>query len=222
MTATGFIDDALFAASAGLATFFAPCAFPLLPGYVGYYMGRGGDGGGSSPAVQSAVVAALGSLVALGAVAGAVFAAGRTLTSVLPLLEPVVGALLVVFGLLVLSGRSPSATVGLTPRPESLLGFGVFGAAYAVAAAGCVVPLVFGVAARAVSLPLVGGLAVLGVYVGAATAPLVGVTLLASVGIDSWRSLGGYTGCIERVAAAVMVAAGVGQLYLSVFVLDVL
>ena len=35
--------------SAGVATFFAPCAFPLLPGYVAYYLGHGaGDATPSS------------------------------------------------------------------------------------------------------------------------------------------------------------------------------
>jgi cytochrome c biogenesis protein CcdA len=28
-----------FALSAGAATFFAPCAYPLLPGYVAFYLG---------------------------------------------------------------------------------------------------------------------------------------------------------------------------------------
>ena len=31
-----------FAFSAGVATFFAPCAYPLLPGYVAFYLGDAG------------------------------------------------------------------------------------------------------------------------------------------------------------------------------------
>ena len=38
MAGTTLAGALAFAASAGLATFFAPCAFPLLPGYVGYYL----------------------------------------------------------------------------------------------------------------------------------------------------------------------------------------
>ncbi len=39
-----------FAFSAGLGTFFAPCAYPLLPGYVSFYLGEtaGGDGAAST------------------------------------------------------------------------------------------------------------------------------------------------------------------------------
>ncbi|MFC4247526.1 cytochrome C biogenesis protein, partial [Natribaculum luteum] len=29
-----------FAFTAGLATFFSPCAYPLLPGYVGFYVSQ--------------------------------------------------------------------------------------------------------------------------------------------------------------------------------------
>lgn len=33
-----------FAFTAGAVTFFAPCAYPLLPGYVAYYLGESSDG----------------------------------------------------------------------------------------------------------------------------------------------------------------------------------
>ncbi|MFB6161115.1 MAG: cytochrome c biogenesis CcdA family protein [Haloferacaceae archaeon] len=219
MTSTAFLTALAFAASAGLATFFAPCAFPLLPGYVGYYLQQSAaDRAGAVPAAA----AATGSLAALAVVAGLAFALGRTLTGLLPLLEPVVGVGLVAFGLLVLVDRTPTVTVPLPRRPESLLGFGAFGAVYALAAAGCVVPLFLGVVTQAATLPLPAGAAVLGVYAGAVTVPLVGVTLLTSAGTESWRSLARYAGRAKRVAAGVMVVAGLGQVYLSVVVLDVL
>lgn len=218
MTAPTSLGALAFAASAGLATFFAPCAFPLLPGYVGYYVHRSGT---DPPGVASAAAAAVGSLAALGVLAGLAFTLGRTLTAMIPRLEPVVAVALIGFGALILADRVPTVTVPLPQRPESVLGFGVFGALYAVAAAGCVVPLFVGVVAQASTLSLPGGVAVLGVYAASVTAPLVGVTLLASAGLESWRALGRYTGGMKRVAGGVMIAAGLGQLYLSVVVLEV-
>jgi cytochrome c-type biogenesis protein len=213
-----FVGALAFAASTGVTTFFAPCAFPLLPGYVGYYVEQSGDSAG----VVSAGAAAGGALVALGAVAGLVFALGRTVTSVLPLFEPVVGVGLVAFGALALTGRAPDLRVALPERPSSLVGFGAFGAVYAVAAAGCVAPLFLGVVTQALAFSPTRGLAVLGVYAGAVAAPLVGVTLLTSAGVETWREMGRYAGSLERAAAVVMILAGVGQLYLSIVVLDVL
>jgi cytochrome c-type biogenesis protein len=39
-----------FAFSLGMGTFLAPCAFPLLPGYVAFYVGSGDGGGGPASA----------------------------------------------------------------------------------------------------------------------------------------------------------------------------
>ena len=40
MVVSVFAGTVAFAVSAGVATFLAPCAYPLLPGYVGYYLSQ--------------------------------------------------------------------------------------------------------------------------------------------------------------------------------------
>jgi cytochrome c-type biogenesis protein len=213
------VGAAAFAAGTGVATFFAPCAFPLLPGYVGYYVAESDS---DTAVVAAAVAAAVGAVTAIAAVAGLVLAVGQPARDALPVLEPVIGLGLVAFGALVLTGRSPEVRVPLPERPTSVLGFGAFGAVYAVAAAGCVVPLFVGVVAQALALPAAGATAVLGAYAGGVAAPLVGVTLLAGAGVDAWRDLGAHAGSVQQLAGVVMVLAGLGQLYLSVFELNVL
>jgi cytochrome c-type biogenesis protein len=207
-----------FAVGAGVATFFAPCAFPLLPGYVGYYL-REHDDPGVAGMVAPGAAAAAGAVVALGVVGAAAFLLGSAVTAYVPLFEPVAGAVLVVVGLLVVTDTAPTLRVGLPARPASAAGFFVFGAGYAVAAAGCVVPLFVGVVTQALARPPVGSAAVFAAYAGSVAVPLVGVTLLAGAGVDAWRSLGRHGGRIERLAGWVMVVAGVGQLVLSAFVL---
>ena len=207
-----------FAASAGVATFFAPCAFPLLPGYVGYYASES-ERASMLPAAGAATV---GALAALAVVTGLVLVVGQPLKAALPVLEPVVGAALLVFGILTFVGRGPELRLPLPERTASVTGFGVFGAVYAVAAAGCVVPLFVGVVTQALALPAGGATAVLGVYALGVTLPLTGVTLLAGVGIDNWRRAGVYTGHVTKLAGAVMALAGLGQIYLAVFELGVL
>ncbi|MFC6872429.1 cytochrome c biogenesis CcdA family protein [Halobellus marinus] len=217
MTSAAFLGTLGFAAGAGIATFFAPCAFPLLPGYVGYYLKQNSE----QPALVSGAAAAAGAIVTLGGVAALAFALGTRLTSILPLFEPLIGAALVVFGVAVLAGKT-APTIPLPERPESLLGFGIFGAVYAVAAAGCVVPVFLGVIAQASALSTGRGLAVLGTYAGAVALPLVGVTLLTDAGVTEWRNVGRYSGRLKQAAGVLLIVAGVGQLYLSIVVLDVL
>ncbi|ERG97772.1 MAG: cytochrome c biogenesis protein [Haloquadratum sp. J07HQX50] len=208
-----------FAASAGVATFFAPCAFPLLPGYVGYYLSENDVNTGM---LAPAGAAAGGALGALAVVALLVLAVGQPVKTALPALEPVIGAGLIAFGIVTLLSRGPELRVPLPERPASVTGFGVFGAVYAVAAAGCVVPLLFGVVAQALAFPIHAGAFVLAVYALGVTLPLVGMTLLAGVGINSWHSLGAYSRRVQQVAAVVMIVAGGGQIYLAVFELGVL
>jgi cytochrome c-type biogenesis protein len=51
-----------FAFTLGTLTFFSPCAYPLLPGYVSYYLGRGGepDGGVAAGPAATGVPTAAG------------------------------------------------------------------------------------------------------------------------------------------------------------------
>ena len=214
---TKVVSILAFAAGAGVATFFAPCAFPLLPGYIGYYFNQPKTPSG----LLSGVTAASGAVVMLGVVAGLTAIIGRRLTTILPLFEPVIGVALIIFGVLLWVEWTPT-TIPLTRRPDSLVGFGIFGAVYAVAAAGCVIPLFLGVVTQAVSLSPTNAAAVLFTYAAGVALPLIGVTLLAESGLTAWQRLGHYTGRIEQIAAGLLVTAGAGQLYLSIVVLDVL
>ena len=216
---TGALAPTLaFAVGAGVATFFAPCAFPLLPGYVGYYLHERGERSVGGMVVPAAA-AAVGALGALGAVGAAAVLLGRAVTDYVPLFEPVAGVVLVVVGALVVAGRAPSVRLSLPGRPGSAAGFFVFGAGYAVAAAGCVVPLFVGVVTQALTRPPLGSAAVFAAYAGSVATPLVGVTLLAGAGVDAWQSAGRHGRLLERLAGVVMVLAGVGQLALSASVL---
>ncbi|MFB6155578.1 MAG: cytochrome c biogenesis CcdA family protein [Haloferacaceae archaeon] len=211
-----FLGTLAFAVSAGVATFFAPCAFPLLPGYVGFYV-RNREGGVLAPAVA----AAAGALVALAVVGSVGFAVGRAVVSHLALFEPVAGVALVVLGAAMYTGRSPQVHLALPERPGSVLGMAAFGAVYALAAAGCVVPVLVGLLTQLLTLPPSQGAVAFGTYAGSVALPLVGVTLLADAGLDAWTDLGKHVGRLHRAAAAVMVLAGLGQLYLSLVVIDV-
>jgi len=208
-----------FAAGAGVTTFLAPCAFPLLPGYVGYFLRESDQ---RVAAVPAAIAAATGTLLALGVVGALVLSIGRPLTRTLPLFEPLVGVGLVAFGVVTLRGSAPTVEIPLPRRPNTLIGFGAFGAVYAVAAAGCVVPLFLGVVTQALALDGAASGVALGAYAAGVAAPLAGVTLLAGAGVDIWRSVGGYTGRIEQAAGGVMIVAGLAQLYLAADLLGVL
>jgi len=219
MIDAAFAGTLTFAVGAGLATFFAPCAYPLLPGYVGYALqdeetGLGGAAvrGLAASAGAVAVLAVLGSLL---------LAVGGRLARHLTLLEPLVGAALVVLGVLFLTDRAPTLHLRLPERRASVAGAAVFGGGYALAAAGCVVPVVLGVFTQALTLAPSRAAVALGSYAAATALPLTGVTLLAAVGNDAVQAWSPRVGTIKRLAAVVMILAGVAQIVASLRYLGV-
>lgn len=208
-----FSGTLAFALSAGLATFFAPCAYPLLPGYVGYYLSQ--EDADVVGAVVRGGAATVGALTVLVLVGGALVSLGTRVVSNLAFLEPVVGVALVAFGLALLTGRAPRVHLLLPEHRSSVAGFVLFGGVYAVAAAGCVLPVVFGVVAQALTLTTGQAVAVVAVYAVSVSLPLLGVTLLSAVGSDALGGLSRHLGTVQRVAALVMVVAGVAQVGVS-------
>ena len=217
-----------FAFGGGVATFFAPCAIPLLPGYVAFFVGREATGDGSAGerfrrAVAVGSFASLCFLLVFVGLFGVAFALGSRVLAGVALFEPVVGVALVVLGAAMALDRDPSPTIriSLPARRRSPAGYVAFGAAYAAAAAGCTGPLFVGIA----SVGIAGGprvaVATLAAYAAGMSALLILVTALAALGRDA--ALGRLTttaGSVTRAAGVALAGAGVVQLYWFFFVFE--
>lgn len=213
-----------FAFSAGVATFFAPCAYPLLPGYIAFYLGDAASDASAGVRLRRAgVVAALissGMLVVYAALAVVVALVGTRPLSNLAVLELVVGAGLVVLGGAVAAGRYSvgAVHVRLPARRRSKSGFLLFGVVYAAAAAGCTAPLFVGLAGVALGAGPVGAIAVFAAYTTGMVLLMAGVTGATALGYDRLLSrLADGGDRVERVAGVLLALAGLAQLYLFVF-----
>lgn len=220
MSEVGVASAIVFALYAGILTFFSPCAYPLLPGYVGYYVTQTDGRSTLSGTVLRGVVAGAGVLVTLGVAVGAAFVVGHsTLQTGLTRLEPLVGVALVGLGIAIVLGFSPSVRVPLPKRRSSVLGFGIFGAGYAVAAAGCVAPLFLSVLVAAGGLSAGAGAAVVGTYVGSVAVLMVALTVATGMGLvtnASWIAT--HRGLLVRAGGVLVILAGLGQLYVAFYV----
>lgn len=235
-----------FAFTAGLFTFFAPCSYPLLPGYVSYYLGEtsgtadpGASGGRvtdrvagglrvvvpdarADPIARALVVGLLvsgGFFVVYALLAGIVAAVGARVLGGISLLELVVGALLIVLGGIMATGRTlPTPAVALPERRRSKASYVGFGVLYAAAAAGCTAPLFIGVALRALAAGVGLGVLAFAAYAGGMSVLMIGVTVATALGRETLlRRITGRMDRIERTAGLLLVLAGVVQIYLFLF-----
>ncbi|WP_327052118.1 cytochrome c biogenesis CcdA family protein [Halomicrococcus gelatinilyticus] len=203
---------------AGVATFFAPCAYPLLPGYVGY-VAREGDVE-LSGVVARGFAASAGVLAVFGGIVVVLAAAGRTALGALAYAEPVVGAGLVAFGVAAVLDRVPSLHVALPERRQSVVGFALFGAAYAAAAVGCFLPVFVATLSGALSVSTAASVGVVAAYATGMAVPMLGATLAVGVGLDVGRPLFvRHAALVRRAAGLVVLLAGLGQLARSVEVI---
>ena len=206
-----------FAIGAGAATFFAPCAYALLPGYVGFYAASvRGETVPLSGALARGGAAAAGVGATFLALSALALAAGELLERVLPVVEPLVGVALVVFGLALLSGRQRVLHVALPKRRRSVWGFAVFGGLYALAATACVLPLFLGLAVQSLSMPAHESALSLGTYGGTVAVLMLGTTVATAVGHDlGAERIAGAADQLVKLGGVLLVLAGLGQMYVA-------
>lgn len=204
---------ATFAFGAGVVTFFSPCVYALLPGYVSYYVANvDTESAPLAGALARGGVASVGALGTFAVLSVLAFAAGELLEQFLPVFEYLVAVLLVGFGVLVIHKGAFSANVTLPERQESVLGFGLFGAVYALAATACVLPLFLSVSVVSVDFSVAGTVFVLGAYAGSFVLLMVAATVMTALGQETLlNQFSGHARTLSKVAGVVLICAGLVQ-----------
>jgi cytochrome c-type biogenesis protein len=223
--------------SAGALAFAAPCAYPLLPGYVAFFVGASNDsaladgdttsastGPGLGRAAIVAAITGLGATVVFVLFAALVAVLGAGIASLAGELELVVGALVVAAGIAFASGRTfGEVSVQLAERSRSPLGFFAFGVTYGVAAAGCSAPVFVGIALAGASRGPLMGATVVGTYATGLVIALGTITVAAALGNDALlKRIRAGTGRIRRIAGVLLVVAGLAQMHYAITVANAL
>jgi len=226
MSLASSLPQVAFAFSAGAVTFLAPCAYPLLPGYVAYFLGNADDGDVDPlpsrlrTAGVVAGVTSLGFFLVYAVLAGIAVAVGASALRNVSVLELVVGALLIALGIGMASGRfQPSVHVPLPERRRSAGGFFAFGVVYAGAAAGCTAPLFVAIAGVALGSTPGAAVLIFAAYAAGMSVLMLGVTVVSALGRGAiLRVLSQRIELLTRAAGVLLVVAGVVQIYWFLFV----
>lgn len=210
-----------FAFGVGIATFFSPCVYALLPGYVGYYVASvDAESAPLAGAVSRGLAASAGAIVTFVLLSGLAIGATSAFERVLlEFVEPLVGIGLVVLGVLVFWKGVLSFTVLLPERRASVFGFGIFGAVYALAATACVLPLFLSVAFLSFGLSTVGTVLVFGAYAAGFALLMLSATVAIAIGQEALLDrFAPHSATLTRIAGVILVVAGFIQLYIAFWV----
>jgi cytochrome c-type biogenesis protein len=212
---------------AGAAAFFSPCAIGMLPSYVAHAV-RGEHVQGRAPrSLSLGLMAALGVLLVFFSFGGLALVVGPTLARTVPFLQPLVGFLLVVLGIMLLvrpySLWLQRATAPLSrwagdvqsqgPTPASFLAYGI---AYGAAAAGCTLPVLLTILITAAAYgPIIGT----GIVLTYALTGAFFMVLLTAIAATFREGLGArlarFSRVIEAVAALLFVLGGLYLLWIA-------
>ncbi len=203
------------ALAAGMVGALNPCAFSLLPAYLGFFV----TGDDRAAPLERRVARAVGSAVAVTVGFVIVFSvlglvldqiAGRVRQQ-LPWIGIAVGVLLVTAGLASIAGRSLSLRVPTVRavHGRSFAAMIAYGAVYAVASLSCTIGPFLAVTSTAIDRSLIGGLATYLAYavgMGVVIMIIAGAAALARPGAAvRLRRLSRYTG---RLGGLLMVVGG--------------
>lgn len=211
---------ASFAFAVGVATFFSPCVYALLPGYVSYYVAAvDGERAPLSGAALRGVAASVGAIGTFFILSVVAVGATSLLEAAIPVLEPMIGIGLILLGVVILWKGMLSVSIPLPNRRTGIVGFGVFGAVYALAATACVLPLFLSVAVLSFGLSAVGTMLVFAAYVAGFAIFMLAATVAVAVGqevfLERFRA---RSGSLTRMAGVVLVLAGLVQIYIAFWV----
>ena len=233
----------LFAIVAGVASFFSPCAFPLLPSYFSFYQTAGrrsdGPGKGAGKALKFGLAAALG-VITFALILGAIIAVlGTGVAQSLSISAPeasqfvrifrgVVGAILLTLGIGQLLGWNLKPTFvdafAFYTRPNqagtrgSAANLYLYGLGYNAAGMGCTGPILAGLIVVALAS---GGLAsALGAFLVFAVtmgALMLIVSLLVAASEETLLTrMKAATPKIKRAASYVLILVGVFNIYTAI------
>jgi len=218
---------------AAIGSFFSPCSFPLLPGYMAYYLGVDAESKqkpSTATAVGRGFLAALGMILVYGIVAVVVFAVGYSAANFIPFLGPTVGVILIILGGLTLTPLQYHRIIApfqrlrqkIWPTKEdkgqkTATGAKMFayGVGYGAAGFACVAPpFIAAVLNATIYGSILYGLLVLVVYSVIVIALMIAITiLLTEAGQAAVKKMNRYVNVIKKISGIAMIIAGSYLLY---------
>lgn len=203
-----------FILAAGASALFSPCGFPMLPGYISYYMGSNVS---SVKAISAGVSCTLGLFTVFSLIGVAASLLGSVINPYIPLFELVAGVVTILLGVsMLVKVKLPMFPAPLkAPQRRGFIGIFLYGVVYGLATIGCSAPLFFAVLFWAiVSGGILNGIITFMVYALGMGLPLILTSiLLAKVKELTVNKLVKMTPWIQRFSGIILIIIGAYLIY---------
>lgn len=213
--------------SFGMVATVNPCALPMLPAYLSWFITGDEVARPRTVAIARAAVVALavsaGFVAVFGAFGALVTAASAEVEQITPYATPVIGAVLAVMGVLLLAGRAvrlPVPRLDRTGGGRGLAAMLLYGVSYAVVSVSCSIQLYVAHVATSFGADWGTGLARLGAFALGFTLVITALSMavvVASGSVGPWvrrasQHVGRFSGALFLLTGAYLIWYGTSEL----------
>ena len=200
--------------AAGVFALFSPCAFPLLPGYIMYYLGSDVT---IKKALPGGAICTLG-LITVFSIFGFIgVVIGSLVYPIISLLILVSGIMIIIFGIVILAGlKFPSLTIPIRASSrKGFVGIYLYGIAYGFATFGCSAPIFISILLYSiVSGGILPGIMTFIIYALGMGIPLILTTVLVVTAKELVHNkLVKAMPYLEKISGVLLIIIGIYLLY---------
>ncbi|MFQ5758117.1 MAG: cytochrome c biogenesis CcdA family protein, partial [Candidatus Bathyarchaeia archaeon] len=203
-----------FILTAGALALLSPCGFPMLPGYISYYIGTRSSLG---RAIYGGVACTLGLLTVFSIIGVAVSMLGSFVSRYMPFLELVAGLAAILMGIsIIIEIKFPTFLTKLrAPKQRGLVGIFLYGIIYGLATMGCSAPIFFSILFYAVAAggPLYGTITFVVYAIGMGLPIIVTTILVAKAKKLLLERIVKATPWFQKISGIVLIIIGVYLIY---------
>jgi cytochrome c-type biogenesis protein len=202
------IPELAFIFSSGFFALLSPCGFPMLPGYVGYYLGTRSYPG--RPMIEG-TVCCFGLLLIFSLIGILASLFSGLVTAYLSFLELIAGVVTFFMGTVLLARlKLPiPACAHKAPKQQGFVGLFVFGCLYGLATVSCSAPIFLSILVVAISGGALKALTSFVVYALGMGLPLILITVILAVTKETvHEKVAELTSTIQRLAGLILMIVG--------------
>ena len=205
------------ALTAGALALLSPCGFPMLPGYISYYIGAKTS---LERAIPAGIVCTSGLLAVFSMVGLAVSAFGSLASRYISFLELVAGVLVILMGIIAIARIRFPTLLGVVsklkaPKARGLSGIFLYGVAYGLATLACSAPIFFSMLFYALASggPLYGLTTFIVYAIGMGIPLLITTILVAKVKKIVLEKIVRLTPLFQEISGIILILIGIYILY---------